>query len=178
MEIKLRESNGAFLLRCKCPGAELTPSPTAAREETLAQLEAAQDRAKRLEGELAEAAAASKRKNGSAWRLRQCVPLAWTAHSYGALMQNCRRENQRLKAELAEQKSNLEQEFVGKQELRAAAEAAGGAGALHGERLRRPHPCCVRRAAARACGPLGRAAPAPPHCARATDGDARGQFEL
>jgi hypothetical protein len=50
-----------------------------------------------------DAAAASKRKNSSAWRLRQ--------------------ENQRMKTELAEKAAQLDQEFVGKQELRQAAQA-------------------------------------------------------
>ena len=68
------------------------------------QLEAAQERAAGLETELASASTASKRKNGSAWRLRQ--------------------ENQQLKAELATKSATLADEFAGKQELRAAAEAA------------------------------------------------------
>eukprot|EP01048_Picozoa_sp_COSAG05_P010346 COSAG05_NODE_903_length_6662_cov_2.632333_5_plen_382_part_00 len=76
----------------------------AAREESLAQLETAQDRAASLEAQLEEAAAASKRKNSSAWRLRQ--------------------ENQQLKAELSAKSASLNHEFKQRQEIREAAEMA------------------------------------------------------
>ena len=76
----------------------------AAREESLAQLETAQDRAASLETQLEEAAAASKRKNSSAWRLRQ--------------------ENQQLKAELSAKSASLNHEFKQRQEIREAAEMA------------------------------------------------------
>lgn len=70
----------------------------------MAQLEAAQDRAASLEAQLEEALAASKRKNSSAWRLRQ--------------------ENQQLKTELSTKNSSLEKEFEQRQKIREAAEVA------------------------------------------------------